>query len=242
VGRHKRLIEASKPSEASNVLKADEPSKPSRPSNVSESEWTSAIETFKELGELDQESFRKKGKKLVAALEREGREAHRDADRLENLSAFSKVKAEAVRPSEHSRSKTLARLEQTPEREPPRGFTALHLHLVRFQMDRLADTDLNKPGELRRQAALLLDAAEFLDDTINAHKRKLDELYARRSPNGPRPSVMMERIVDMMLYWDMAPTNTFRLLSAEGVPLISIASLAMRLKRRRDQPPPNETT
>lgn len=210
---------------------------------MSEAEWRSAIEVFKELGELDQESFRKKGKTLVEALEREALTTHRDADRLEKLSAFSSFKAEAVRPSEHSRSKTLARLEQAREREHPRGFTARHLHLVRFQIERFAEGELNKPGELRQQAALVLDAAEFLDDMINGHKRNLDELYAHRSPRGPQPSVMMERIVDMMVYWKMPPTATFKLLSAEDVPVTSVAGLAMRLKRRREQTAgPNETT
>ena len=45
---------------------------------------------------------------------------------------------------------------------------------------------------------------------------------------------MMERIVDMMVYWEMTPTDTFKLLTAEGIPVISVASLAMRLQRRRE--------
>jgi hypothetical protein len=217
--------------------------KPSKPSKALKAEWESAIDALKELGDLDQETFRKKGKKLVWALEREGLTAHRNADRLEKLSAFSSWKAHLVRTSEHSRSMAVARLELERERGGTRGFTARHLHLVRFHIERLAEAELNKPGELRQQAALLLDAAEFLDDTIKGHQRHLNELYARRGRRGPRPSVMMERVVDMMVHWEMAPTDTFKLLAAEGIPVVSIASLAMRLSRRREKAAdPNETT
>lgn len=225
MARQKRVLFPSKTSTAS------------KPSKVSEAEWVDTVDALKVLADLDREDFRKKGKKLIRALEREGLEAHRNADRLEKLSVFSDVKTPFVRPSEHSRSATVSRLESESARESARGFTARHLHLVRFQIDRLAETALDKPGELRQQAALVLDAAEYLNDALKGHARNLAELYSRRGPRGPRPSVMMERIVDMMVHWEMTPTDTFKLLSAEGILVISVASLAMRLSRRRELDP-----
>jgi hypothetical protein len=127
-----------------------------------------------------------------------------------------------VRPSRHARSAVLVRLE--------RWHTSRHLHLAKHELDRLGETGLHGPGQLRRQAATLLDAAEYIDDTLRVHEERTAKL--KSSGHGPRPSIAMHTIETMMIEWGLGPTETAARLAEEGI-FVTVTSLKMRLSRRR---------
>jgi hypothetical protein len=184
-------------------------------------EWDDAIDAIKLLDNLDRAEFRKEVEKLARELEREGLAAHRDADRLEGLTRFAH-KARDVRPSRYARSAVLARL--------GRWHASRHPHAAKLQLDRLGETGLHDPGNLRQQAATILDAAEYIDDTLRMHVERSAEL--KSSGQGPRPSVAMNTVETMMIEWDLGPTETAARLAVEGIH-VTAASLKMRLSRRR---------
>ena len=184
-------------------------------------EWDDAIDAIRLLDNLDRAEFRKEVEKLARELEREGLAAHRDADRLEGLTRFAH-KARDVRSSRYARSAVLTRL--------GRWHASRHLHAAKLQLDRLGETGLHGPGQLRQQAATLLDAAEYIDDTLRMHAERVAEL--RSSGQGPRPSVAMNTVETMMIEWDLGPTETAARLAMEGIH-VTATSLKMRLSRRR---------
>lgn len=183
--------------------------------------WDDAIDAIKLLRSLDQGTFRKEIEKLARELEREGLVAHRDADRLDGLTRFAH-KARDVRPSRHARSAVLDRL--------GRWHAARHFHAAKLQLDRLSETGLHGPGQLRQQAATLLDAAEYLDDTLRMHAERVAAL--KSSVHGPQPSVAMNTVETLMIEWGLGPTETAALLAAERI-YVTAESLKMRLSRRR---------
>ncbi len=180
-------------------------------------EWDDTVDAIKLLRDLDQAEFRKKAEKLARELEIQGLAAHRDADRLEGLTRGT-FKAKDVRTSKHARSEVLARLRSWDK--------SGHLHLVARQLDQLGETGLHGPGQLRRQAAMILDAAEYIDDTLRVHSERTTGL--RSSEQGPWPSVAMDTVETMMIDWGWGPTETAARLAAEGIH-VTAESLKMRL-------------
>lgn len=161
-----------------------------------EEEWAVAIDTFKNLGYLAEESYRRKLAQLARDLERAGLETHRSADRFEVLSLFT-YKARSVRPSEHARAAILIRAGYKDQ-------TDRHLNLVKFILDRLVETGLRQHKVLRQQAATLLDAAEFIDEHLRWYNERIAELRReRKSKGGRRPSLMLQHILTMMIEWDV---------------------------------------
>jgi hypothetical protein len=186
-----------------------------RSRELTKDDWDEAIKLFLD---LERPEFRKKVEKLARELEREGLAAHRAADRLEGLTHGGKH----VRPSDHARSAVLARLE--------RWYTPQHLHLPERQLDRLAETGLHGPGQLRRQASTILDAAEFIGTSLRHYEEFVAE--HRSSGRGPRPSLAMDTVETMMIEWGVGPTETAKHLAAEGIH-VTVESLKMRLSSRR---------
>ena len=186
--------------------------------NPTEEDWDEAIDNIKRGGYLDNKVFRRKAELLARELEREGREAHRDADRLEVLSYFLS-KAKDVRPSERSRSAIEARLSRwwNPKKDPR------YFHFIDFMLDRLVETGLRMHKQLRQQAATLLDAAEHIDDELAAHERLIKEVRRRRRKTkgarrqGRRPSRMKAAVISLMISWNVDPEEMYEQLYKRGI-------------------------
>jgi len=196
--------------------------------NPTDADWDEAIGNIKRGGYLDDKAFRLKIEQLARELEREGREAHRDADRLEVLSYFH-WKANDVRVSQRSRSAIEARLSRwwDPKKD------LRYFHFIDFMLDRLVETGLRADKQLRQQAATLLDAAEHIDDELASHAHFVKEARRRRkskkskkSRNGRRrmkstdgrdPSRMKAAVISLMIAWDVSPEEMYAQLDRRGI-------------------------
>ena len=161
-------------------------------------DWDEAIENIKRVSYLDSAAFREKAEKFALALERKGCQAHRDADRLEVLSYF-REKATDVRSSAYSRSTIKTALESS-------RYDARFFHFVDFLFDRLVETGLRMHKQLRQQAATILDAAEYVYEELEAHKRLIKAIRRkRRTYDGAPPTRRLMAIVSLMITWDVEP-------------------------------------
>jgi hypothetical protein len=78
--------------------------------------------------------------------------------------------------------------------------------------DRLAETGLHGPEQLRRQASTILDAAEFIGTSLRYYEDFVAE--HRSSSRGPRPSLAMNIVETMMIEWSAGPTEMVKHLAA----------------------------
>src|SRR5690606_16779913 len=122
--------------------------------------------------------------------------AHRSADRLEQRSVFTT----AVSPLDHGAEAIWARVS--------RWCTDRHWILVGSYISWLGAAGLDDPGQLRQQAATILDAAQVLDEIVQWYEARLASIRTRDLTN--------DTIVSIMLDWNVQPTETARQLTAHG--------------------------
>lgn len=182
-----------------------------------EAEWEAAVAEVKLYRDLDREPFRRELGKLARELEKLGRSAHRAADRVEGLSMFSEARFMDVRARDYTRGRIEAQLK--------RWYKA-QLYIIQPQLDRLVEIGKDgKPnlyyprGNPRRQAATLLDAAERIDDELEAHRLRVKELRQRSgtSGSGRPPSTARRRIVQLLVKWKFTPTTLSDRLRKSGI-------------------------
>jgi len=180
-------------------------------------EWEAAVAEIKLYRDLDRAPFRRSLELLARELEDIGRAAHRDADRVEGLSMFSDTKFKSVDSSEYERSRIERKLKRSYKEQ---------LYFIQPQLDRLIEPGKGgKPnlyyprGNLRRQAATLLDAAEHIDDELEAHEQRVAELrrLSGKSGNGRRPKTALRRMVRMLIKWNFTPTTLSDRLRESGI-------------------------
>jgi hypothetical protein len=177
-------------------------------------DWTRAIDAIKLHSYFDQEPFRTEMVKLARELESDGRAAHRNADWLEGLSTLKVHKVSDRSPrviwsrfdrwdtKKHSRSAILTKFK--------RWYDERHFHLIKEQLDQLADGDLRKRDRsLRRQASALLDASEIIDDELERYEEWIEQQRKqRRTTDGRNPSRSLQTLMIFMDTWDLDPVET----------------------------------
>jgi hypothetical protein len=143
----------------------------------SEEQLRRAIRAFASIRDLESDEFRGHMGRLVRALHQEVLALHRDADRLAEAH-LDEVKA--VKMSRHLRGAIIGRLRRD-------GFESRHL--VSVDPDGLADQfddDMRRAqGQLRKQAAVLLRAADDIDNNLTWYAEMVAKL--RVSKRGGRP-------------------------------------------------------
>jgi hypothetical protein len=183
-----------------------------------EDEWAAEVAEIKLYRDLDRPPFRRSLELLARKLEELGRAAHRDADRLEGLSMFSDAKFKDVEPFKYERTRVEKQLKRPYEEQ---------LYFIRPQLDRLIEPgNGGKPnlyyprGNLRRQAATLLDAAEHIDDELEAHEQRVAELRrltGNKSGKGRRPKTARRRMARMLVKWSFTPAALSDRLRKSGI-------------------------
>jgi hypothetical protein len=163
--------------------------------------WLYAVGVIKMVESFAKASSRKTIATVARLLEREGWAAHRSADRLENLSE----KERPVVPPHHACSVILEKVaslypEEEWEHEP--------WHVARAYLARLSDVGLEKQGGLRKQAAILLDAAETIDGLLRWYDTRRASLHTRDLTN--------DTIVAIMREWQTKPRETAKELKEHG--------------------------
>lgn len=182
-------------------------------------EWDAAVAKVKRYRDLDRKPFRQKLARLARELEKLGHAAHRDGDRLENLSMFSDDKFKDVNSSAYTRSRIEAQFKRWYKDQ---------LHFIQPQLDRLME--VGKSGRpnliyphknLRRQAASLLDAAEYIDDELKAYAQGVKEIRERspsgKSGKGRPPSTARRAMVLLLIKWNFTPTTLSDRLRKSGI-------------------------
>lgn len=179
--------------------------------------WAVAAATILMVRDLDVATFRETVELLVRALERAGLAVHRGADRLESRSVFPAD----VDLSEYRRETLLTRLSE--------DFTEQHWRIAEAYLARLSDEVLEDSGELRQQAATILDAAQLLRDVLTWYTDRVNLLY----PSG-KGHLENDTIATIMLDWNESPTDTSRELAKHRL-TVSVGALAMALSRQRER-------
>ena len=187
---------------------------------LTKEQWDEALDSIRLFLNLERPEFRKEVEGLARELEREGLAAHRAADRLEGL---VKPKAKDVRTSDYARSAVLARL--------GRRYGPQHLHLPERQLNQLTETELQGPAQLRQQAAMILDGADFVDNSLRYYEEFVAE--HKSSDHGPPPSLAMHTVETLMIHTGVGPTEVAKRLAEAGVLHVTVGSLRSRLARRR---------
>ena len=155
--------------------------------------------------DLDEEKFRDEAKKFATEIEREAISAHRSAELLEGLSMVKYTGN--VRPSHLARGAIMARLR-------PWGSTNKRLlRVAEGRLDQLQE--VGRGGQLRQQAATLLDAVELIRTNLQWHKEQLKKL--RPKPTGRIPSVAKNEVLKKMIEWEVGPTEMSQRLHEGGV-------------------------
>lgn len=174
--------------------------------------WAEVLGYIKRGSYLDGAAFRKKADAFALALEKKGCQAHRDADRLEVLSYF-RWKAKDVRPSNYSRSTIRAELEHAK-------YDERFFHFVDFLFDQLVETGLRMHKQLRQQAAMILDVAEYVYEEVAAHERLIKMIRRkRRTYDGAAPTRKVRSIASLMIRWDVDPKEMSEQLRKHGIRL-----------------------
>lgn len=141
-------------------------------------------------------------------------EERRTLDRVMREHMPRAVRARSLRWSvrEHSRSAIMSRLEQ-------KKYDERHFRIVKPQLDRLVDGNLYKRDRsLRKLAAVLLDAAEIIDDEL---KTVSDFIKAHRkhqeTKDGRNPLRALRTLLAFMDKWDLDPTTTAERLAEDDI-------------------------
>ncbi len=191
---------------------------------MTEAEWARELNTLKNLQHLDDKKYRARIAQLARDLERAALEAHRNADRLEGLGLLAAHKARRVRPSEHARTAILTGIGY-------RDQTDSHLDLISPWIDLLVEVGLSQHRVMRRQAATLLEAAEYIVDQLRWYDESIAELRKRRKSRGGRPpSLMLKCTITMMIRLDLHHNETSERLAGAG---IDIDPETLRVERWR---------
>lgn len=192
---------------------------PRQKRELTKEQWDEALDSIRLFLNLERPEFRKEVEGLARELEREGLAAHRAADHLEGLTRNAKH----GQLSDYVRSAVLARLGR---RHGPQ-----HLHLPERQLNKLAETEPQGPAQLRQQAATILDAAEFIGDSIRYYEDFIAE--HKSSDHGPSPSLAMHTVETLIIEWGVGPTEVAKRLAEAGIIHVTVGSLRSRLARRR---------
>lgn len=152
---------------------------------------------------LDRADFRETLAQLALALRAEGVAAHRSADRLEGLSEYT----DPVAPAEHARESILAKISDCYT-EQPWHVAAAYLARLWVVSAAAPDDRLQLRQQLRRQAAILLDAAETIDRLLRWYDARITTLGAQ--------DLTLDTIVAIMHEWKMEPRETARQLMVHG--------------------------
>jgi len=156
--------------------------------------------------DLDDKKFRDDVEGFATAIEHEGHAAHRHADVLDGLSMF-KPPSLQVKLSHYSRGALLSRLKRWGAEDKRR------LRVAEGRLDQLVEVTAR--GQLRQQAAILLDAAEMIRMNLQYHKQRLEKL--RTSEIGRTPSVAKNEVLLKMLEWEIGPTEMAEKLHEAGI-------------------------
>lgn len=168
--------------------------------------WKALTTWLSMVNDLDKEKFRDGAAKLADIVEREGHAAHRAADVLEGLSMFTTAARDA-RPSNHSRSTILPKLRRW------HGEDKRQLRVAEGRLDQLVEVGTR--GQLRQQAAILLDAAELIRMNLQWHAQALEKLWP--SKKGRTPSVAKHEVLLKMIEWEVGPTEMSERLHEAGI-------------------------
>ena len=151
--------------------------------------------------------------------------------------SYFRDRAKDVHPSERTRSAIEARLARwwDPKVDPR------YFHFIDFLLDRLVETNLRLHKQLRQQAATLLDAAEFLDEELQARERIVKELQRRRrqklklkkKKGGAPLSLTKAAVISLMLAMDVTPEEMYEQLSSRGIYQWQAETLKVESWRRR---------
>jgi hypothetical protein len=180
-----------------------------QPRKLRPADWDKHIEEIQQKRWLDTKPNRLIARRLAAELESEGHAAHRSADYLERLSEFYQVGH--VQPFDHAGKTVRGRLHA-------KGYTKEHLAIAMWLLDRLAEKRLDTPRILRKQAAILLDAAQWTKFRVEQHEDQVARLRRRRDVSkGRPPSLGLRAIVDMMIQLDVSVDDAHEQLAARGI-------------------------
>lgn len=168
--------------------------------------WKALTTWLAMVNDLDKEKFRDGAAKLADIVEREGHAAHRAADVLEGLSMFTTAGRDA-RPANHSRSTILPKLRRWY------GEDKRQLRVAEGRLDQLVEVGTR--GQLRQQAAVLLDAAELIRMNLQWHAQALAKLWP--SKKGRTPSVAKHEVLLKMIEWEVGPTEMSERLHEAGI-------------------------
>lgn len=186
-----------------------QPRKRRQPRKPRQAEWDEHLEAIQLKRWLDEKSYRLKVHELARDLESEGHAAHRNADCLERLSNFHQV--HKAQPSEYAAKTVRGRLYA-------KGYTKEHLAIVMWLFNQLAETRLGTLSVLRKQAAILLDAAEWAKFKVEHHEQQVARLRRRRGVSGGRPpSLALRAIVDMMAQLNVSADEAREQLAARDI-------------------------
>lgn len=179
-------------------------------------DWELAVLALRLVEDLGDPAFREDIQLLARTLEREGLAAHRGADRWEGHSVFTSP----VDLSEFEAEAIWARVQDR--------FTDRHWRLVGSYISRLGavELDVNDSAKLRRQAATILDAAQFLVEIAEWYEQRIESIGTRDLVN--------DTIVSIMTDWNVQPTDTARQLSEHRYP-IRDGRVKMALLRHRER-------
>src|SRR4029077_3095482 len=103
-----------------------------------------------------------------------------------------------VRSSDYARSAIRSELE--------RKYDERFFHFVDFLFDQLVETGLRMHKQLRQQAAMILDVAEYVYEELAAHERLIKAIRRkRRTYDGAPPTRRVMSIVSLMITSDADP-------------------------------------
>jgi len=191
--------------------------------------WKALTTWIAMICDLDDAKFRVDVANFATAIEHEGHGAHRHADVLDGLSMFQPPSLQ-VKLTHYARSAVVARLKRWGVENKR------HLRVAEGRLDQLVEVTAR--GQLRQQAAVLLDAAQLIRMNLQWHEEQLKKL--RPLPTGRIPSVAKSEVLIKMREWEVGPTEMSERLHEAGIRGKGFKPRPLTTDRSRRRPEPRK--